>query len=296
MSSNEGKYLVKSIPMEAIKLKSMFDSQALYEEVTLLTHTPGAGDTPRPTPPNPDVHFKRSKSSQGHDSSASSQSGRTAGELSNSALAFLRLSLSLPHPFRVASELLLRADVKSGSVRDALTKELQRHKLIVIHELQKSRSRLQIWEPTCKAYEIIGLAQPSFHSKGGFLHQFIAHHVVESGKRLGYVARREFFLSNQKAVDVALIKDDTLIAVEIAISPPLTKELENIVADFAAETQPTRLVFVTINSKVRKELEALISSDNRTNVFKERIQLTLAGSFINTGPESHDVYHEQNLW
>lgn len=292
MSSNERKYLIKSVDMDSIKLKSRLDSESLYEAVSLFGQTSCAGsEALSQAQPQPKIRSKRSKSASKHYSCDASSSTQIADELSQHVLAFIRLWLSLSHPFYAASDLLQKADIKSGSVRDSLAKTLLRHKLIVIHEIQKSRARVQIWEPTDVAYQLLQIPKPQFHSKGGFLHQFIAHYVVEVARQLGYVAKLEFFLSSGKAVDVALFKGGVMIAIEIAVAPPLTKELENIIADFTSEPGLTKLILIATDSKARNQIQALINADARTHVFSDRIQLTLAGCFLNVNPElSHEPF------
>ncbi len=292
MSSNERKYLVKSVDMAAIKLKSQLDSQSLYEAVTLFSETPTTDSgVLSQAQSRSQTRSKRSKSTPKRSLSDTSPSARVADELSLPVLAFLRLWLSLSHPFHPASDLLQKADIKSGSVRDGLVKTLLRHKLIVIHEIQRSRARVQVWEPTDVAYQLMQIPKPQFPSKGGFLHQFIAHCVVKVARQLGYVAKLEFFLSSGKAVDVALFKGGVMTAIEIAVAPPPTKELENIIADFTSDPGLTKLILVATDSKARNQLQALINADARTHVFSDRIQLTLAGCFLNVNPElSHEPF------
>lgn len=247
----------KSIPVQTIKERSKQKAQELFPK-------PLAIIAPENTVPSQKPKAK---------------------PLSKTVLSFLRIWLNLPHPFYLLSTLLAKAEITSGSVRNKILKTLTRYQLVIVHTLQIGRQRHQIWEPTLKAYETLDLSKPSYPSKGGFMHQFCAQQIESAAMKKSYKVTKEFMLPNNKAVDLALSKGNTLIFVEIAISPPMKKELKNIVADLATQTRPNQLIMVTLNKKAKREIEGLVKADPRANVYANRIKFMLVGDFINKNPE-----------
>ena len=90
----------------------------------------------------------------------------------------------------------------------------------------------------------------------------------------------ESFLSNGKAVDLVLRKDGEVTFVEIAISPPLEKEIKNIIKDLQGHPPPDRLVLVARDGKSKTKLMQLVEADDKLEPLRQKIEITLAGSFF----------------
>ena len=191
----------------------------------------------------------------------------------------LSIWLNLNNPFLTQGELFAKAGITSGSKQSKLKKICIRENLIKEHKIQVSKTYTSIWEPTKKAYELIKTKKPKHKSKGGYLHQFIAFRIKEWSIKNNYSVEIEYMLSNNKLVDLALRKNDELILVEIAVSPPLEKEISNYLKDFKAIT-PDRLIAVTPDKKVKSAIELLISKESRLAGFKDKIEIRLAGEFL----------------
>ncbi len=188
--------------------------------------------------------------------------------------------LNLPVPFLSQGQIMKKADIKSGSKQATLKNQAVRSGLIITHKIQIGRTYSLIWEPTEKAYEMVGLNKPSHSSKGGYLHQFIAHHVTLWAKKQGFDPSIEYFLENKKAVDVVVKSDEAMTFYEIVISKPYEKELNNIEKDLATSLQPKELIFLVADNKIEKIFcDVLQSADLSENV-RSIIKIKLAGDFI----------------
>lgn len=172
------------------------------------------------------------------------------------------------------------AGIKSGSKQAQIKKILIREGLIVEHRLQVGKTFTSVWEPTEKAYKTIKHKRPKFKGKGGYLHQFIASHMKTWATNRDHKVKIEFFLSNNKAIDLVLQKQAETIFVEIAISPPLDKEVKNIKKDLETEIKPNQIILVVPNSKIKKKLIGLILSDKQLGNHVEQISVELAGDYI----------------
>lgn len=192
----------------------------------------------------------------------------------------LQVWLNLPTPFLTQGQIFEHAGITSGSTQSQLKKLALRYELIREHKLQMKRTKASVWEPLEKAYQVVGLEKPALKSKGGFLHQFIAHHVKTWAQKQGYKAEIEAMLADGKAVDLLLDDGNERVVVEIAVSLPLEKELSNIRKDFSSNPAPSGLIMVVTDSKANKHLEQLIASDETTAPYRNKIQIKLAGKFL----------------
>jgi hypothetical protein len=208
-------------------------------------------------------------------------SSETSKAGSIDALRPLRIQLSKPNPFLTESEIFEAADIKSGSTKAASKHWLIEHGFIRVYKIQRRKSFLSVWEPLEKAYVQFGLAKPQYASKGGYPHQFAARRIKNFLVRQGYDVTLEYMLPDTgKAVDLWARRDDETMAWEIAISPPMSKEIENLVKDFSSSTKPDRVVIATVDSKMRRELEALIAGELWLSAYRNVISLTLIGDCI----------------
>lgn len=190
----------------------------------------------------------------------------------------LSIWLNLEAPFLTQGELFKKAGITSGSKQSKLKKLCIRDSLIKEHKIQTGKTHAVVWEPTEKAYKHIQREKPKHKSKGGYFHQFIAHRIKEWAQVQGYEADIEYQLQSGKQVDLTLRKQDELIFLEIAISPPLEKELSNYEQDLNSHPKPTQLIAVAQHSRARKELEQLIQEDLH---LRNKVEVRLAGEFLN---------------
>lgn len=198
------------------------------------------------------------------------------------AVKLLRFWLNRPHPFHSMNFLLAEVGIKSGSTKNRVKKCLIRNAFIREHWLQKGRTKVSIPEPLPKAYEFVGLQQPRFKGKGGYLSQWVVHNVCQEAAKHGYKAKVEDFLPNGKAVDIVLQKEGETIFVEVVMSAPVEKELTNCVKDLDSPMVPDRLVFACRDSKMRDALVRLLETDPDVNHSRCPIQVVLAWDFLTT--------------
>jgi hypothetical protein len=204
-------------------------------------------------------------------------------ESPDKVLPVLQVWLNLKKPFLLQGAIFEKAGITSGSGQAKIKNTLKQHHLIVEHKLQVGKTYASVWEPTSKAYEVIEISKPQFNSKGGYLHQFIAHHISEWATGKGYLVEVESQLSNGKAVDLILRKDNKLVFIEIAISEPLEKEISNIIKDFGVDSPSDRLILVVKDGKSLKKLAQLIDLDDRLKGIQNKVEVGLACSFMSLG-------------
>lgn len=273
----------KNKPVFTIAHESTVRSQRFYVETPALEPPCQSKSDENPgLNQSRDTTATRTSHSQpeSHSAQKETNSRQRSSKLLASAKSLVRLWLSLAHPFHSQGALFRKAGITSGSVQAKIKKDLLRFSLIIEHQLQIGKTKLSIWEPTDKAYDIVGMKKPRHKSKGGYPHQFIAYHMRIWAKEQDYSADIEFMLSNGKAVDLVLRKGSELIFVEIAVSPPLQKELTNIIKDFSSDMIPDSLVVAVVNGRTRNQLVKLIACDDRMASYRDRIQVVLAGDFI----------------
>lgn len=193
----------------------------------------------------------------------------------------LSIWLNLPYPFLTQGELFLRAGIMSGSKQSSIKNQLVTQGFVIEHRLQIGKTFATILEPTGKAFDLIGNAKPSFHSKGGYLHQFIAHRVCEWAIAKNLNPKVEFMLSNGKAVDVAWQQSDNgWVFGEIVVSKPWSKEALNLDKDVSSDLRPTKILVLAVDSKVKAELSELFSSEPQLAECMNCIEVRLAGEFM----------------
>lgn len=192
----------------------------------------------------------------------------------------LNVWLNLSNPFLTQGQIMNKAGILSGSQQTKLKNIAIREGLITIHKLQVGKTYTSIWEPLDKAYELIKLKKQVFSSKGGYLHQFIAHHVVQWAKNKGKNASIEYLLENKKAVDVAVDTGEGMDFYEIVVSKPYEKELSNIEKDLATSPQPENLIFLVTDNKVKATFEAMLTSAEITEQTRNKVEVKLAGDYL----------------
>ena len=288
--------LRKDLPRFVIELLSVERSQRLYVQRDGL-ESPDVRDLSRPeschAEPGPLTQPATTASTPtrmrgDNNAQRDSSAGRDLREGSTAAKALLAIRLGLHDPSLCQGELFRKAGIRSGSTQGMIKRYSVAQGLIREHRLPVGKTHISVWEPLDKAYELCGLQKRALHSKGGFLHQFICHHLKHWAIQHGYSADVEFMLSNGKAVDLILRKGDEIIFVEIAISPPLAKELENCVKDLCTDFQPDKLVILARDKKDKIKLESLVSGDDQIAPYCDKVQVSLAGNFITTGGKTHD--------
>jgi hypothetical protein len=207
-------------------------------------------------------------------------SNSKSAESEDNDLPILSIWLNLPNVFLTQGEIFEKAGISSGSTQAKIKKELLRNNLIIDHKVQCGKTYSSIWEPTEKAYEVIGKQKPKYKSKGGYLHQFLAHRIKNWGQENGLLADIEFRLSNNKAVDLVFRKGKEVFFVEVAVSPPLEKEINNLIKDLKTDLQPNKVVVAAIDNKTKRGLEELIESSRRLEDRHGIVKVVLAGDFL----------------
>jgi hypothetical protein len=261
----------KNIPIDVVEFLSSERSERFYlQPVGLLGYSENPNPSPDSTNNYASIHTTRAKNDWGI-------------TISKEAKNFLRAWLSLEFPFFCQGELYKIVGIDSGSKGARIKRELIALDTFSEAKLPFGRTSEIIWIPKEKAYDIIGLEKPKYHSKGGYLHQYVAYHLTQMAKKSGYLAELEFNLTNGKAVDMLLRKGNKAFFVEIAISEPADKELNNIHKDFASDLMPNLLILAAKDSKMKAEIKRLVAEDPQCKPFEGKIQVVLAGDLIKKG-------------
>ncbi|MEZ5357191.1 MAG: hypothetical protein R3F48_00080 [Candidatus Zixiibacteriota bacterium] len=195
------------------------------------------------------------------------------------ARRIMQLHLLAKHPFLIQNEIFNLADISSGSKKSKLKKYLINRGWYKEHTLQHSRKKIIILEPLPKAYRECDVQKSKSFSKGGYLHEFCRQRVIEYFEELGFKAKNEYFLSNNKAVDILLTKEDETVFIEIGISSS-KQELGNAIKNLSTSLIPTRLLMLCKDSKMKKKLESLIKAEEILEEFKKIISVELVGNYI----------------
>ena len=211
---------------------------------------------------------------------AATQTGDPKSTVDERPTNVLRALLSLPTPFLTQGELFGITQISSGSLQSKITGRLKAAGFIVVHKLQIKKTHYSIWEPTPLAYRALAISPPHLPSKGGYLHKFIASRVGSNLKNLGYEVHTEYRLSTGKAVDIAAFKGKVLIFLEIAVSPPLSKEVSNVTMDIDSPLKPARILVLALNGHAKRKLEALIAQERTLESSRSLITVILAGDVI----------------
>jgi hypothetical protein len=82
--------------------------------------------------------------------------GSGTSSLSDRARRVCTVWLNLEYPFLTEGEIFAKAGVTAGSMKGQIKKELVRMGMIVEHELQCGKGRINVWEPTDKLWSELG--------------------------------------------------------------------------------------------------------------------------------------------
>ena len=82
--------------------------------------------------------------------------GSGTSSLSDRARRVCTVWLNLEYPFLTEGEIFAKAGVTAGSMKGQIKKELVRLGMIVEHELQCGKARMNVWEPTEKLWSELG--------------------------------------------------------------------------------------------------------------------------------------------
>lgn len=260
--------LNKNLPKLIISLESKKRSEKMYKSFPLLSEPETAKDDSetnnKPINSQPHNQYK-------------------APRINKEALRVLQFWLNSPCIYLTQTDLLLKAGITSGAKGSQIKKIFIQNTYIIEHPVQKAKTYLSIWEPTNKAYIITNAKRQKPRSRGtGYLHDFCSHHIEQYGINNGYKVDVEYFLNNGKPVDQVHRNNDSLIFYEIAISPPLEKEVENVVKNFSTDLVPDKMIIACLNGKAFKSLNNLIKLDSRLDNYRDKIKVVLAGDFIKT--------------
>lgn len=157
-----------------------------------------------------------------------------------------------------------------------------RHNLIEERDIWKGKSRIVFWDPTPKAFELLGIDQPDNKPNPGYLHRAGSKHIEIYAKENGFKVFPEWRLANDRYVDLMIQKNSQgMVFIEVGMSSA-QNELENAVNDLSTDVIPDRLIMACKDTKMKKQLERLIQSDSRLDTYRKRIEVVLAGKFIQT--------------
>lgn len=178
----------------------------------------------------------------------------------------------------IQSELFKAAKITSCSKQSKIKKFAINETLIKQHIIQIGKTFASVWEPLRKAYEVLNLPVIKYPSKGNFLHRFCCFNIQTHFKKLGYRAQIEYFLSNNKAIDLLLENDEEILFIEIA-NTKIESE-QNILDDLTTPLIPSRLIICCKDSKLRNAQIRSINSNKKLDDFREKISVCLSGKFI----------------
>jgi len=154
--------------------------------------------------------------------------------------------------------------------------------LIRVHTLAQQRTNKCLWEILAPGYEALGLSEPKWQSKGGYLHKFCAHRIANTYICQGYEAEIEYFHSNGKLVDLRVSNTSNEIFVEICASTPLEKELSNIELDLRVAPYPNELLLAVTKRAMRDSLITLIAERLGNHRLPSQVRVVLAGDLIDS--------------
>lgn len=268
----------KNISMSEIRALSERAAKLLFSEFVAIG----------PPIPTKDRQCCNSEKSQPNDvphseTTSKTKLGNTEQSISNDlefVRPFLGVWLNLANPLLTMSELLAKAEVKSGSKQFRIKKTLLRHGLIREHQLQGGKSYFCVPEPTSKAYESINLEPRHFKSKGGYIHAAMAKRICEWAKRNECRAAIEHVLPGGKALDILLRQGSKDYAIEIVNSLPLQKEYSNFIQNLSSGVEFEHMVFVVKDSKTGKALGTLFQDEFSSSSHKKKLKIVLAGEFF----------------
>lgn len=235
------------------------------------------------TAPSEDTNAKTQKKEKNNPSIKTKTSVKKP-ILDQEAKRVMQLHLLSKTRFLIQNEIFELAGISSGSQKIKIKKYLINKGWYKEHRLQKGRNKVVILEPLSSAYKVCNVPERSFPSKGGYLHQFCCHRILNHYKQKDYQFKIEYFLSNNKAVDLVLQKDKELIFIEIGISSA-QNELENAVKNLSTELIPSSLIMACRDTQMKKALEKLVRNDPRLDTYRKIITTELAGNFIQTNKE-----------
>lgn len=203
-------------------------------------------------------------------------------KISSEAETLLRLKNTIPNCFLSQGQTFHLVGIKGGAKMKSLKSELLKSQWIREHYLQVGKARVCFWEVAERARTDFDLPELKLRGKGGFIHQLVGYYVSIWARENGYDFKLEPQIGrNSKAVDVLLAKDSEVIIMEFCMSEPVSKELSNVVKDFDSGFKFSKLVVLCRDGKMRKKLEKTIADDLIASQYRDRIEVKLAGDYIN---------------
>jgi hypothetical protein len=197
-------------------------------------------------------------------------------DIKKTAMRLVMFWLNVTQRFIPQTELFKKAGVTSGSLQSRITHTALTLGLIIRHPLQKGKSILMFWEPTDKAWQLAGIPKPQQKGNGKYIHQYLAGIIAAEAKRKGYQVEIESFQQNNKAIDLVLRKGDEQIWVEIAVSEPLIKEINNSTRNFESGIVPSKFFIACLNSKMKNKMLELINNESEIEKYRDWIEVVLA--------------------
>lgn len=148
------------------------------------------------------------------------------------------------------------------------------------HELPKAKTQKCLWEVLPKGLELCKLPVPEAASKGSYVHGFCANRLAWQSSQRGFKAVIEYRRRNEKSVDLWVDESGRVVFIEICASFPVSKELDNLKADYSGEDPPDEIVFAVTNRKMRDPLRRLVHEFLSEHPSCCPVRVELAGDLI----------------
>ena len=210
------------------------------------------------------------------------QSDRTgSAPVPEELLNVVRFIVARKEPALPQTQLLNACGISGGSRQIRAKRQLISLGLVNEHTLSKGKARLIFLEPTHKALGLLGCPIPNNVSNPGFLHNVVNEHIESYARKQGYRVSHEWLLSNGCRVDLMLQRDEPheTVFAEIGMSSA-KNELNNVANDLSSEQIPDRLIVACKDTKMKNTLTKLVEQELTLQQYIDRIQVALAGDFI----------------
>lgn len=201
---------------------------------------------------------------------------RSAENLSSTIRAMITSQIR----YLYRDEAVKRAGITGGATIMQAERWGLENEVIKKHYLPKSKTQKCLWEVLLRGYELIEEPVPEAVSKGAYVHKFCANRIAWQSSQRGIDAVIEYRRSNGKSVDLRVNELGRVVFIEICASFPVSKELENLKADYSGEDPPDEIIFAVTNRKMRDPLKHLVHGFQMERPSCCPVRVELAGDLI----------------
>ncbi len=176
--------------------------------------------------------------------------------------------------------------VSSGRAKKALMTQLSQANLIVEHLIRRGRSNISLVEITDRGWALAGKFQPKLPGKGKWLHRVVARAISDYQTARGWSCDVEGRLtssapSGAKQADILCrTPEGSLVAIEIALSIPFSKEISNAKLDLIGTTPVDKLIFIATTTAMLDKVKKAIEITSEIQHVADRITYQLAGEYF----------------